>query len=109
MIAQGAVWYAPSSGSSLHAEDHQADDSVVLQLMVASTAVSAFLSRLRLAVGQIAPVMLFGMILAAAAFVPASGPGFHYMTSLALADAQERPVVVNADPASCSLPDSSAR
>jgi hypothetical protein len=54
------------------------------------------------------PVMLFGMILAVAAFVPGwKYNAFEQMTRAAnpaLAAAQERaPVVVSADPASCSL------
>lgn len=112
MIAQGAVWYCAFFYSQFFMQKIiKLDDSVVLQLMVGATAVSAFLyvffGWLSDKIGR-KPVMLFGMILAAAAFVPSFGTSaFHYMTQAgnpALADAQRSaPVVVTADPASCSL------
>ena len=112
MIAQGAVWYASFFYSQFFMQKIlKLDEGVVLQLMLGATAVSAFLyvffGWLSDKIGR-KPVMLFGMILAVFVFVPSFGTSaFHYMTRAgnpALADAQlSAPVVVTADPASCSL------
>ncbi len=112
MIAQGAVWYASFFYSQFFMQKIlKLDEGVVLQLMLGATAVSAFLyvffGWLSDKIGR-KPVMLFGMILAVFVFVPSFGTSaFHYMTRAgnpALADAQaSSPVIVTADPASCSL------
>ena len=112
MIAQGAVWYCAFFYSQFFMQKIlKLDDNIVLQLMVGATAVSAvlyvFFGWLSDKIGR-KPVMLFGMILAVVAFVPAFGTSaFHFMTRAAnpdLAAAQARaPVVVHADPADCSL------
>ncbi len=112
MIAQGAVWYASFFYSQFFMQKIlKLDDSIVLQLMLGATAVSAFLyvffGWLSDRVGR-KPVMIFGMVLALVAFFPGFGASaFHYMTRAAnpeLAAAQARaPVVVTADPRDCSL------
>lgn len=112
MIAQGAVWYCAFFYSQFFMQKIlKLDEAIVLQLMVGATAVSTvlyvFFGWLSDRVGR-KPVMLFGMILAVACFVPAFGTSaFHYMTRAgnpALADAQaSAPVTVTADPADCAL------
>ncbi|MDO1558884.1 MFS transporter [Brevundimonas sp. 2R-24] len=107
MIAQGAVWYCGYFYSRFFMERVlKVDTAIVDALILAVTIVSAFLyvffGWLSDRVGR-KPVMLFGMVLALVTFFP----GFHVLTQAAnpaLARAQaEAPVVVRADPATCSL------
>ena len=87
------------------------DDNTVALVIAGATFVSAFLyvffAWLSDRIGR-KPVMLFGMILAVAAFVPSTHmSAFHFLTKFAnpdLAAAQARaPVTVIADPADCTL------
>ncbi len=107
MIAQGAVWYCGYFYARFFMERVlKVEVNTVDQLMLAVTAVSAFLyiffAWLSDRVGR-KPVMLFGMLLALAAFFP----GFQALTRAAnpaLAEAQATaPVVVVADPATCAV------
>jgi len=107
MIAQGAVWYCGYFYARFFMERVlKVDVNTVDQLMLAVTAVSAFLyvffAWLSDKVGR-KPVMLFGMILALVAFFP----GFQALTRAAnpaLAQAQATaPVTVVADPATCAV------
>ncbi len=107
MIAQGAVWYCGYFYARFFMERVlKVEVNTVDQLMLAVTAVSAFLyvffAWLSDRVGR-KPVMLFGMLLALAAFFP----GFQALTRAAnpaLAEAQAgAPVVVVADPATCAV------
>ncbi|WP_298125683.1 MFS transporter [Brevundimonas sp.] len=107
MIAQGAVWYCGYFYARFFMERVlKVEVNTVDQLMLAVTAVSAFLyiffAWLSDRVGR-KPVMLFGMLLALAAFFP----GFQALTRAAnpaLAEAQaSAPVVVVADPATCAV------
>ncbi len=112
MFAQGAVWYAAFFYSQFFMQKIlKVDDDTVTIVIAAATAVSAvlyvFFGWLSDKVGR-KPVMLFGMVLAVIAYLPATGnSAFHFMTRAANADlaaAQARaPVTVTADPASCSL------
>ena len=107
MVAQGALWYTAFFYSQFFMEKIlKVDPKTVVLLMLAATVLSAplyvFFAWLSDKVGR-KPVMLFGMAVAALSFIPA----FHMMTRYAnpdLANASERtPVIVVADPASCSL------
>lgn len=107
MIAQGAVWYCGYFYARFFMERVlKVDVNTVDQLMLAVTAVSAFLyvffAWLSDRVGR-KPVMLFGMILALVTLFP----GFQALTRAAnpaLAQAQtSAPVVVVADPATCAI------
>ncbi len=107
MIAQGAVWYCGYFYIRFFMERVlKVDVNTVDQLMLAVTAVSAFLyvffAWLSDRIGR-KPVMLFGMILALVAYFP----GFHALTRAAnpdLAQAQATsPVTVVADPATCAV------
>jgi len=112
MTAQGAVWYCSFFYTQFFMQRIlKVEDATVNILMAAATLASAvlyvFFGWLSDRVGR-KPVMLFGMILAVIAFFPAFGTSaFHHMTKAAnpdLAAAQaSAPVVVSADPATCSL------
>jgi MFS family permease len=107
MIAQGAVWYTATFYAQFFLERVlKVEPATVNLLLIGLTLVSAVLyvlfGKLSDRVGR-KPVMLFGMALAAVSFFPV----FHQITEAAnpaLAAAQERaPVVVIADPDTCSL------
>ena len=107
MVAQGALWYTAFFYAQFFMEKVlKVEPKTVVLLMLAATVLSAplyiFFAWLSDRVGR-KPVMLFGMALAALTFIPA----FHMMTRYAnpeLADASARtPVMVVADPASCSV------
>ncbi|NEX94820.1 MFS transporter [Caulobacter sp. 17J65-9] len=107
MMAQGAVWYAAFFYSQFFLEKVlKVEAATVNELMIAATLASAVLyvvfGWLSDKIGR-KPVMLFGMILATVAFFPA----FKAITAAAnpaLAEAQAKaPVVVHADPATCSV------
>lgn len=107
MIAQGAVWYCGYFYTRFFMErvlkvDTNTVDQLVLMVTVASAFLYIFFGWLSDKVGR-KPVMLFGMLLALAAFFP----GFHALTKAAnpaLAEAQaSAPVSVIADPATCAL------
>jgi MFS family permease len=112
MTAQGAVWYASFFYSQFFMQKIlKVEDATVNLLIGAATMVSAvlyvFFGWLSDRIGR-KPVMLFGMILAVAGFLPGwEYNAFHQMTRAAnpaLAAAQARaPVVVTADPAACAL------
>jgi MFS family permease len=107
LLAQGAVWYTVHFYAQFFLERVlKVDPRTVNFLVMASVVISAggyvFFGWLSDHVGR-KPVMLFGMMLAAASYVP----GFHALTSNAnpaLAAAAERaPVTVYADAADCHL------
>ena len=106
-VAQGAVWYTAFFYSQFFIEKVlKMDGASVNLLLIAITIVSAplyvFFATLSDRVGR-KPVMLFGMVLMAAAYFP----GFHLMTQAAnpaLAQAaRQTPVTVIADPNDCSV------
>jgi MFS family permease len=112
MIAQGAVWYTAFFYDQffmqkiLHIDD-QTVSGLLAAVVVASAGLYVFFGWLSDRVGR-KPVMLFGMGLAILAFIPGTPfSAFEAMTRAgnpALADAQAHaPVVVVADPASCTL------
>ena len=107
MIAQGAVWYCGYFYTRTFMErflkvEVATVDMIMFWLTVASAGLYIFFGWLSDRVGR-KPVMLFGMILALAAFFP----GFQALTKAAnpaLAEAQAAaPVTVVADPATCAL------
>jgi MFS family permease len=107
LLAQGAVWYTGHFYAQFFLERVlKVDGRTVNFLVMASVLLSAggyvFFGWLSDRVGR-KPVMLFGMILAAASYVP----GFHALTANAnpsLAAAADRaPVTVNADADDCHL------
>ena len=107
MFAQGAVWYAGYFYTRFFMErvlkvDVGTVDQLILAITIASAGFYVFFGWLSDRVGR-KPVMVGGMILALIAFFP----GFQALTRAAnpaLAEAQARaPVVVIADPASCSV------
>ena len=107
MIAQGVVWYTIFFYVQTFMQQILKVDSVtVTELILAATVISAplyvFFAWLSDRIGR-KPVMLLGMAIAIVGLFPA----FHLMTKYAnpsLAAANERtPVVVVADPATCSL------
>lgn len=107
MVAQGVVWYTSFFYGQFFLERILKVDPVTVNyLMIAITIASApfyvLFAALSDKVGR-KPVMLFGILLAMVAFIPA----FHQLTRLAnpaLALATERtPVIVVADPAECSF------
>ncbi|WP_122466684.1 MFS transporter [Brevundimonas lutea] len=107
MFAQGAVWYCGYFYTRFFMERViKLDVATVDLLVLAVTACSAFLyvffGWLSDKVGR-KPVMLFGMVLALAAYFP----GFQALVQAAnpaLAEAQVRaPVTVIADPATCAV------
>jgi predicted MFS family arabinose efflux permease len=111
-IAQGAVWYCAFFYAQFFMQKIlKVDDLTVGWLLAAATAVSAvlyvFFGWLSDRIGR-KVVLLFGMGLAIAAFVPGTPiSAFEAMTRAAnpaLFEAEARaPVTVIADPASCSL------
>jgi MFS family permease len=112
MIAQGAVWYCAFFYAKFFMQQIiKLDASTVDGLMAGATLVSAvlyvFFGWLSDKVGR-KPVMLFGMILAVAAFLPTTQfSAFRQLTEAGnpdLAHAQATaPVTVVADPADCAL------
>ena len=107
MIAQGAVWYCGYFYTRFFMErvlkvEVSTVDELLLAVTVASAGLYVFFGWLSDRVGR-KPVMLFGMILALAAFFP----GFHALTRAAnpaLAEAQaSSPVTMIADPATCAV------
>ena len=107
MVAQGVVWYAIFFYvQTFMAQILKVEANTVTLLVLASTVISAplyvFFAWLSDKIGR-KPVMLFGMLLAVVFFFP----GFHLLTQYAnpaLAAANQRtPVVVVADPGTCSL------
>ncbi|HEX7885105.1 MAG TPA: MFS transporter [Phenylobacterium sp.] len=107
MFAQGAVWYTTFFYVQTFMERFlKVSPETINLLMLSATAASAVLyvvfGWLSDRVGR-KPVMLFGMILMAAAYFP----GFHMLSKTlnpALAEAEAAmPVVVLADPADCSV------
>ncbi len=107
MSAQGAVWYTGFFYSQIFLEKFlKVEPATVNLLMIAATVASA---PLYIVFGWLSdrigrkPVMLAGMILALAAFFP----GFHMLMEAANPDlaraSRNTPVVVVADPATCSL------
>jgi MFS family permease len=107
MMAQGVVWYTGHFYVQVFLEKQMKVDPLTINLwLLGVTLVSAvlyvFFGWLSDRVGR-RPVMLFGMMLAAVSFFPA----FHHLARAAnpaLVQAQEAaPVVVAADPATCSL------
>jgi MFS family permease len=107
MCAQGAVWYLSFFyvqvflTKSLGVPE-PTKDALILGMTVASAPLYVFFGWLSDRVGR-KPVMICGMLLALAAYFP----GFHAMASAAnpaLVEAQQRqPVVVQTDPATCSV------
>jgi MFS family permease len=107
MMAQGVVWYTGHFYAQYFLERFPklpgATVNTIMMLVVAASApMYIFWGWLSDRVGR-KPVMLFGMLLMLAAYFP----GFHLLTRAAnpaYAQAlQEVPVVVEADPADCSL------
>ena len=107
MIAQGVVWYTIFFYvQTFMLQILRVDPVTVTELILAATVISAplyvFFAWLSDRIGR-KPVMLLGMAIAIVGLFPA----FHLMTRYAnpaLAAANERtPVVVVADPATCSL------
>ena len=107
MSAQGAVWYTAFFYSQIFLEKFlKVEPATVNLLMIAATVASAPLyilfGALSDRIGR-KPVMLAGMILALVAFFP----GFHLLMQAANPDlaraTQATPVVVVADPATCTL------
>ena len=107
MSAQGAVWYTSFFYSQIFLEKFlKVEPATVNLLMIAATVASAPLyiifGWLSDKIGR-KPVMLAGMSLALVAFFP----GFHMLTEAANPDlaraSRNTPVVVVADPATCSL------
>lgn len=107
MSAQGAVWYTSFFYSQIFLEKFlKVEPATVNLLMIAATVASAPLyiifGWLSDKIGR-KPVMLAGMSLALIAFFP----GFHMLTEAANPDlaraSRNTPVVVVADPATCSL------
>ena len=111
-VAQGAVWYCAFFYSQFFMQKIlKVDDNTVSSLIAAATLVSAVLyvvfGWLSDKVGR-KPVMLFGMILALACYLPITGhSAFHYLTRFGnpdLAQAQTTaPVTVIADPKDCTF------
>ena len=107
MIAQGVVWYSIFFYVQTFMQQIlRVEPVTVTELILAATVISAplyvFFAWLSDRIGR-KPVMLFGMLIAIVGFFP----GFHLLTQYAnpaLAAAnQKTPVVVVADPATCSL------
>ena len=107
MVAQGVVWYTIFFYTQTFMERIlKVDPNTVTLLILSATIISAplyvFFAWLSDKIGR-KPVMLLGMLLATVGLFP----GFHLMTRYAnpaLADANARtPVVVVADPATCSF------
>ena len=107
MSAQGAVWYTAFFYTQIFLEKFlKVEPATVNFLMIAATVASAPLyiifGWLSDKVGR-KPVMLAGMILALVAFFP----GFHLLMQTANPDlaraSSQTPIVVVADPATCSL------
>jgi MFS family permease len=107
LLAQGAVWYTGHFYAQFFLERVlKVEARTVNFLVIASVVLSAggylFFGWLSDRVGR-KPVMVFGMILAAASYVP----GFHLLTANANpaleAAASRAPVTVIADPADCHV------
>ena len=111
-VGQGAIWYAAFFYSQFFMQKIlKIDDQTVTALIAAATLVSAvlyvFFGWLSDRVGR-KPIMLFGMILALACYLPITGhSAFHYLTRFGnpdLAHAQtSAPVTVVADPKDCTF------
>jgi MFS family permease len=107
MMGQGVVWYTANFYAQIFLERVMKVDPPVVNLLIMAALVGSailhvFFARLSDRTGR-KPVMLFGMGLAAIAFVP----GFQMLTTAvnpALAAAASRvPVTVEATPADCSV------
>jgi MFS family permease len=107
MSAQGAVWYTGFFYTQIFLEKFlKVEPATVNMLMIAATVASAPLyilfGWLSDKIGR-KPVMLAGMVLALVAFFP----GFHLLMQTANPDlaraSKQTPIVVVADPATCSL------
>ncbi len=107
MMGQGVVWYTANFYAQVFLErvvkvEPRMVNLLIMAMLVGSALLHVFFARLSDRVGR-KPVMLFGLALAAIAFVP----GFRMLTEAvnpALAEASARvPVVVLAEPQDCSL------
>ena len=107
MVAQGAIWYCAFFYAQTFIEkivkvDPQTVNAIMIAVVVCSAPLYVFFGWLSDRVGR-KVVMVCGMILTTAAIYP----GFHAIVALgnpALAEAAQRsPVIVTADPATCSL------
>jgi MFS family permease len=107
LLAQGAIWYTGHFYAQFFLErvlkvDARTVNLLVMLSVVISAGFYLFFGWLSDRVGR-KPVMLFGMIVAAASYIP----GFHALTANAnpalQAAAQHAPVVVHADPADCHV------
>ena len=107
LMGQGVVWYTAQFYTQFFLERvAKVEPLTVYRLILSATAISTilhvFFARISDFVGR-KPVMLFGLGLAAATFLP----GFHFLVEAvnpALAQASARaPVTVIADPNDCSL------
>lgn len=105
LLAQGAVWYTGHFYVQFFLErvlkvDPRVGNRVVMVSVLLSAAGYVFFGWLSDRIGR-KPVMLFGMILSAALYIP----GFHALTGYAnpalQAAARRAPVSVIADPAEC--------
>ena len=107
MMGQGVVWYTANFYAQVFLErvvkvEPRMVNLLIMAMLVGSALLHVFFARLSDRVGR-KPVMLFGLALAAIAFVP----GFRMLTEAvnpALAQASARvPVVVVADKQDCSV------
>jgi MFS family permease len=107
MMGQGVVWYTANFYAQVFLErvvkvEPRMVNLLIMAMLVGSALLHVFFARLSDRVGR-KPVMLFGLALAAIAFVP----GFRMLTEAvnpALAEASARvPVVIVADPQDCSV------
>jgi len=107
LLAQGAVWYTGHFYAQFFLErvlkvEARTVNLLVMLSVVISAGFYLFFGWLSDRIGR-KPVMLFGMIVAVASYVP----GFHALTANAnpalQAAAQHAPVLVYADPADCHV------